>query len=151
MEIELDLDASVQNNHWQGSVAANDIVAERLEEYLGIDPEKWRIIRLEISIDGGNRYISGWGVESDSDEVELIREAQDSGILELTKLVDFEEHLIGHHGFDPPYPDKIPVTSAVDLFAIGFKRMKLVIYRDDKYANIQGLRVKQVDSIVEED
>lgn len=120
--------ASVQYNDWTGTVAGDDVDFRSFEELLGIDSEKWRVLAIEIISGGGHQTLLAFGVSNVSGFTDLQRMVDEGRSIVLTCIKTLDYSVEGHADTNPPAPPALPVSSATDFIAYGFKRfhMKLI-------------------------
>lgn len=117
--------ANVQYDDWTGTVAGDRVEFNRFEQLLGIDSDKWRVLVIEIISGGGHQTLIAYGVSNVSGFSDL-QEIVDSGrTIVLTSIKTLDYRISGHVDTNPPAPPVMPVESATDFLAYGFKRFHL--------------------------
>ena len=124
MESNLKERASVQNDEWVGTAAADDVDLQPVEELLGLSRSKWRLVVVELHVDGGRQSIVAYAVPAAAGGHEAMKRAitKDHRI-EVTKVFDSSGDPGDRTDTNPPEAAVLPITSASDLVALGFKRL----------------------------
>jgi hypothetical protein len=117
--------AAVQYDDWTGTVAGDRVEFDRFEKLLGIDNEKWRVLVIEIISGGGHQTLIAYGVSKVSGFSDLQEIVDDGRTIVLTSIKTLDYRISGHVDTNPPAPPIMPVESATDFLAYGFKRFHL--------------------------
>ncbi len=141
--------ANAQYDEWKGTLAADCVMEYPIERLLGVDAEQWRIVIVDISIDGGWQWTTAYAIPA-ATEYPALREMVESGRLEVTKVAHFDETPHDHHDTVPPAPPVLPVTWASNLLAIGFKRLHIRMSSLVEELRALPLEIVEVASIVDE-
>jgi hypothetical protein len=120
--------ATVQYDDWTGTIAADESDHYKVAELLGVDRDEWFLIAVEIHVWGGSQTITGYAVPRSWTMQALIDEAASTHRVEVTKVVEINFDPHRHADTNPPSPIVLPISSAADLIAIGFKRLEIVLF-----------------------
>jgi hypothetical protein len=123
--------ASVVHNYWTGSVAGDGVDMEDVEQFLGIDKEVWRVLHIEISIDGGQHTIEPYAIDVEINDADLVEAVEAGNPIKLTRLPAIEYFPHEHSDTNPPAPLSIPIISATEFLGYGFKRLHLKMTSTD--------------------
>lgn len=145
--------ASAQYDKWVGTAAADDVDMHSLGKLLGLDTEKWDLVVVDLSVNGGYQSITGWATKREDGEYENRKQilAASGGVLEVTKVIDCHEEPHDHADTNPPRPPALPITWASEVVALGFKRLQIRLV--DVQTEFRDLvtEIYEVASIVDED
>lgn len=119
--------ASVQYGDWSGTVAGDNVDMRSINEILGVDRDKYRILAVDVSIYGGRQHLVAYGVPSDQGWGVLQAIADRGEPIRCRVVADIEAGPEGHFDTNPPAPPSAPVTTPTDLFAYAFKRLQIRI------------------------
>ena len=125
MNIEPYTPASVQYSDWQGTFAADEVDMCRVEEFLGVDREVWRLLHIGITIYGGSQTIESYAVSANTSYEDLQTTVRAGHPIQLTRLGSIEYESCDHSDTNPPPPMSQPVMSATEFLGYGFKRLEL--------------------------
>jgi len=124
MESNLNEPAHVLNDEWVGTAAADDVDLKPVAEMLGLSRGEWRLVVVELHVDGGDQSIVAYAVRNAEGGYEAMKRAitRDHRI-EVTKVFDSSEVPADHIDTNPPDAPALPITSPSDLVALGFNRL----------------------------
>lgn len=125
MNIEPYTPASVQYGDWRGTFSADEVDMRRVEEFLGVDRELWRLLHIGITMSGGSQTIESYAVSVNTSYEDLQTTVGAGRPIQLTRLgsIEYEPH--DHSDTNPPPPLSQPVLSATEFLGYGFKRLEL--------------------------
>ena len=144
--------ASTQYDKWLGTVAADDVDMHSLGELIGVDTSEWDLVVVDLHVDGGYQSITGWATPREEAGYDVRKRLLDeSGRLEVTRVVDWNEEPHAHADTNPPPPFVLPMTWASEVIASGFKRLhiRIIDVQNDFRDRVRG--IYEVDSIVSGD
>jgi hypothetical protein len=144
--------AHVQRDEWSGTLAADEVDLKALEEFIGVDPDLWRLVVVDIYIGGGSQSIAGYAVPQSLGSYESLHDAvRDTGCIEVTRVAEWDENPADHIDTNPPAPPIVPLTWASELIALGFKRLHLRMIKLPNDLHHDGFEIIEVASIVDQD
>lgn len=117
--------AGVQYDEWSGTFSADEVDRKSLEGFLGVDEATWRLVEIDIYIDGGSQSITAYAVPRELGTYEELEAAISAGQIGVTRVADWSEDPSEHSDTNPPPPLILPITWATELLARGFKRLHL--------------------------
>jgi hypothetical protein len=125
MEIDLYSPASVQYGDWSGSFSGDEVDMVRVEQFLGIDRDVWRLLHIGLTIYGGRQTIEPYAISANTTYLDLESTVSSGNAIQLTRLNSLEYEPFEHFDTNPPPPMSIPVLSATEFLGYGFKRLEL--------------------------
>lgn len=143
--------ASVQYDEWLGTVAADGVDFNRLESFLGIERDAWRLVVVDVLIFGGGQSILAWALPAADGNYESVKRAAEAGLVEVTKVVERDELPADHDDTNPPAPPVLPLTWAMDLLALGFKRLHIRMENIPESLRALEFQIIEVASVVDPD
>jgi hypothetical protein len=117
--------ASVQYGDWRGTVAGDNVDMRNVGEFLGIDRSKHRVLAIDVTIYGGSQDLIAYGVSADQGWDELQATTDRGEPIRCRVVKRIERNPAEHFDTNPPPPLSLPVVSATEYLAHGFKRLHI--------------------------
>ena len=96
-----------------------------INEILGVDRDKHRVLAVDVSIYGGRQHLIAYGVPGDQGWDVLQALAERGEPIRCRVVADIESGPEGHFDTNPPAPPSMPIETPTDFLALGFKRLQI--------------------------
>lgn len=114
--------AHVQYDDWLGTVAADEQGHDRIEALLGLDPEEWRVIGIDVFIAEGFHEVDALVLPAGTGYDDLAAEAAAGRSIPLTRVTVFSS---ASSVLPEAKGGQAPVTEALELLTTAFNRLSI--------------------------
>lgn len=148
MTARLDKPTIPQRDEWVGVFTADNVGLRDIETLLGVDPDSWRIVAIDISVLGPTEVVEAYAVPQGTGWDALERAIRDNdGRVDVTRVAARENTIAEEWDTQPPPPTNLPLLSAAGILRHAYKRSTLRIYTS---AIPDGAVLIPADSIVDD-
>lgn len=120
--------ADVQYGEYKGTVAVDITDMHGLAEYLGFDPMRDLILRVDITNYGGLQRIQALITDiQDGNMQDVLEKAKRGDVIRVREVDVMEWSPDGHSDTNPPRLTQFPIKSISELIEHAFKRLHITL------------------------
>lgn len=134
MQKDLFESADVQYGDYKGTVAVDITDMHGLAEYLGFDPLRDLILRVDITNYGGLQRIQAFITDlEDGNMQDILDKAKRGEAIHVRQVEVMEWSPDGHSDTNPPRLTQFPIKSISELIEHAFKRLHITLIANPDY------------------
>lgn len=125
--VDLNEAANVQYDEWLGSIAADAADVRGIEEFLGVDAQKERILAFHVAIYGGSQSVTPYVVDAEMTYAQLEDLSIGGQLIPVREAPSITFEIDDWGDPVPPRPEALPIASPTDFLKSAFKRLEMVV------------------------